>query len=118
LTGEVGPDMITWHHVTEENSVHIFWLLPQYLVLTVGEILFSITSMEFAYSQAPATMKSVLQVGAPACTQPTWHMAAWQAMYLMTTAVGNLITMIIVEIFSAIGWEQVGDGSCNVGVTF
>ena len=26
----------------------------------------------------------------------------------MTTAVGNLITMVIVEIFSAIGLEQVG----------
>ena len=31
-----------------------------------------------------------------------------QALYLMTTAVGNLITMVIVEIFSAIGLEQVG----------
>jgi dipeptide/tripeptide permease len=90
--------MVTWYHVTEENSVHIFWLLPQYLVLTVGEILFSITSMEFAYSQAPATMKSVLQ-----------------ALYLMTTAMGNLITMLIVELFSALGWEQVGDGSWTEG---
>ena len=33
------------------DLVHIFWLLPQYIVLTVGEILFSITSLEFAYSQ-------------------------------------------------------------------
>ena len=40
------------------------WLLPQYVVVTVGEILFSITSMEFAYSQAPPSMKSVLQVSA------------------------------------------------------
>ena len=40
------------------------WLLPQYAVVTVGEILFSITSMEFAYSQAPPSMKSVLQVSA------------------------------------------------------
>jgi len=55
----------------------------------VSEILFSITSLEFAYSQAPKSMKSVIQ-----------------ALYLMTTAVGNLITMIIVEIFSAIGLEQ------------
>jgi len=75
--------------VVEDNRVHIMWLLPQYVVVTVGEILFSITSMEFAYSQAPPSMKSVLQ-----------------ALYLMTTAVGNLITMVIVEIFSAIGLEQ------------
>ena len=78
------------YEVTSPNSVHIFWLLPQYFVVTVGEILFSITSMEFAYSQAPKSMKSVIQ-----------------ALYLMTTAVGNLITMVIVEIFSAIGLPQV-----------
>ena len=48
--------------VVEDNRVHIMWLLPQYVVVTVGEILFSITSMEFAYSQAPPSMKSVLQV--------------------------------------------------------
>ena len=50
--------------VVEDNRVHIMWLLPQYVVVTVGEILFSITSMEFAYSQAPPSMKSVLQVSA------------------------------------------------------
>ena len=50
------------YEVITPNSVHIFWLLPQYIVVTVGEILFSITSMEFAYSQAPKSMKSVIQV--------------------------------------------------------
>lgn len=29
----------------------IFWIFPQYFVLTVGEVLFSITSLEFAYTQ-------------------------------------------------------------------
>jgi len=88
-TSPAGEDDISVFEVTTPNSVHIFWLLPQYFVVTVGEILFSITSMEFAYSQAPKSMKSVIQ-----------------ALYLMTTAVGNLITMVIVEIFSAIGLEQ------------
>ena len=64
--GEVpGAPVVLWYPVTEPNSIHIFWILPQYFVLTVGEILFSITSMEFAYSQAPASMKSVLQVHNP-----------------------------------------------------
>eukprot|EP00092_Neocalanus_flemingeri_P038886 GFUD01042334.1.p1 GENE.GFUD01042334.1~~GFUD01042334.1.p1 ORF type:complete len:749 (-),score=165.53 GFUD01042334.1:67-2313(-) len=84
-----GQENVSVYFVTSPNSVHIFWLLPQYAVVTIGEILFSITSMEFAYSQAPPSMKSVIQ-----------------ALYLMTTAVGNLITMVIVEIFSAIGLEQ------------
>ena len=85
-----GQETITVTSIVEDNKVHIMWLLPQYIVVTVGEILFSITSMEFAYSQAPPSMKSVLQ-----------------ALYLMTTAVGNLITMVIVEIFSAFGLAQV-----------
>ena len=37
--------------VVEDNKIHIMWLLPQYTIVTIGEILFSITSMEFAYSQ-------------------------------------------------------------------
>ena len=93
----VGDDITTmpsvWYRVTEPNSIHIFWLLPQYLVISICEVLFSITSLEFAYSQAPTTMKSVLQ-----------------SLYLMTTAVGNLITVLIVEIFLALGWEQVNTG--------
>ena len=56
--------------VVEDNRVHIMWLLPQYAVVTVGEILFSITSMEFAYSQAPPSMKSVLQVSVTSQLSP------------------------------------------------
>jgi len=75
--------------VVEDNQIHIMWLLPQYTIVTIGEILFSITSLEFAYSQAPPSMKSVLQ-----------------SLFLMTTAVGNLITMAIIEIFSAFDLPQ------------
>ena len=37
--------------LTKENSVHMLWLIPQFFVITVGEILFSITALEFSYSQ-------------------------------------------------------------------
>ena len=50
------------YKAVSENSVHMMWLLPQYVVVTVSEILFSITSLEFSYSQAPPSMKSILQV--------------------------------------------------------
>ena len=37
--------------LTQENSIHMLWLLPQYFVITVGEIMLSITGLEFSYSQ-------------------------------------------------------------------
>merc|ERR1712061_217520 len=68
---------------TDANSVHMMLLLPQYIILTCGEILFSITGLEFAYTQSPASMKAVVQ-----------------ALYLLTTAGGNLIDWIVVAALS------------------
>ncbi|XP_071743683.1 solute carrier family 15 member 2 isoform X1 [Lepeophtheirus salmonis] len=59
-------------------NVHIFWQVPQYVILTVGEILFSVTGLEFSYSQAPTSMKAVVQ-------------AAW----LVTNALGNVLVIIV-----------------------
>lgn len=66
--------------VTQENSIHMLWLIPQYVVMTMGEVLFSVTGLEFAFTQAPISMKSLLQ-------------AAW----LLTVAFGNLVVIIIAE---------------------
>ncbi|XP_054729960.1 peptide transporter family 1 isoform X2 [Anastrepha obliqua] len=67
--------------VTTPNSMSIFWLIPQYVIMTLGEVMFSVTGLEFSYSQAPVTMKSVLQ-------------ACW----LLTVAFGNVIVVIIAEL--------------------
>lgn len=58
--------------------------------MTAGEVMFSVTGLEFAYSQAPATMKSLLQ-------------ACW----LLTVAFGNVIVVIIAEakIFQSQAYE-------------
>jgi len=72
---------VTPYTLTSPNTVHILWLLPQYIVITVGEVMFSITGLEFSYSQAPESMKSVVQ-------------AAW----LLTVAFGNLIVIVIAEL--------------------
>ena len=64
--------------LTIPNSVHILWIIPQYFVLTASEIMISITGLEFSYSQAPESMKSVVQ-------------AAW----LLTVAFGNVIVIIV-----------------------
>lgn len=33
------------------TSVHRIWQLPQYIIITAGEVMFSVTGLEFAYSQ-------------------------------------------------------------------
>ena len=37
--------------LTQENSIHMLWLFPQYFVITAAEIMISITGLEFSYSQ-------------------------------------------------------------------
>lgn len=79
-----------------ENCVSVFWQIPQYVIITAGEVLFSVTGLEFgtdrrghsfvltlplvliAYSQAPQSMKGV-------CS------AAW----LFTVAIGNLLVILV-----------------------
>nr|CAD7438468.1 unnamed protein product [Timema bartmani] len=66
--------------VTSPNTMHMLWLIPQYVIMTMGEVMFSITGLEFAFTQAPVSMKSVLQSG-----------------WLLTVAFGNLVVIIIAE---------------------
>ena len=49
-----------WIDGGSERSVSILWQLLPYVTLTSAELLVSITGLEFAYSQAPRTLKSVL----------------------------------------------------------
>ncbi|XP_043660610.1 peptide transporter family 1 isoform X4 [Drosophila teissieri] len=67
--------------VTSPNSMHMLWLVPQYVVMTLGEVMFSVTGLEFSYSQSPPSMKSVLQ-------------ACW----LLTVAFGNVIVVVVAEL--------------------
>ncbi|XP_036396014.1 solute carrier family 15 member 1-like [Megalops cyprinoides] len=62
------------------NTFHMAWQIPQYFLMTTGEVVFSVTGLEFSYSQAPSNMKSVLQAG-----------------WLFTVAVGNIIVLIVAE---------------------
>uniref|UniRef100_A0A671XTU9 Solute carrier family 15 member 2 n=1 Tax=Sparus aurata TaxID=8175 RepID=A0A671XTU9_SPAAU len=71
------------------NDVHIAWQIPQYALITMGEVLFSITGLEFSYSQAPANMKSVLQGG-----------------WLLTVAFGNVIVLIVAEGYLLSQWKE------------
>ncbi len=37
--------------LTNASSVHMLWQVPQYAVLTLGEVLFTITGYELAYNE-------------------------------------------------------------------
>uniref|UniRef100_A0A3P9B6M5 Solute carrier family 15 member 1 n=1 Tax=Maylandia zebra TaxID=106582 RepID=A0A3P9B6M5_9CICH len=74
-------DSITVVEDIEPNSVHMALQIPQYFFITAGEVMFSVTGLEFSYSQAPSNMKAVLQAG-----------------WLFTVAIGNFIVLIVAEI--------------------
>jgi len=59
------------------TPLSIFWQVLPYALLTLGEVLVSATGLEFAYSQAPASMKGVV-------------MSFWN----LTTTVGNLWVLL------------------------
>uniref|UniRef100_A0A669E133 Solute carrier family 15 member 1 n=1 Tax=Oreochromis niloticus TaxID=8128 RepID=A0A669E133_ORENI len=77
----IPSDSITVVEDIEPNSVHMALQIPQYFFITAGEVMFSVTGLEFSYSQAPSNMKAVLQAG-----------------WLFTVAVGNFIVLIVAEI--------------------
>ncbi|XP_043360872.1 solute carrier family 15 member 2 isoform X2 [Dermochelys coriacea] len=71
------------------NNVHIAWQLPQYVLISAGEVMFSITGLAFSYSQAPVSMKSVLQAG-----------------WLLTVAFGNAIVLIVAQAALLEQWAE------------
>lgn len=108
------------------KSVHLLWQLPQYIVLTAGETMFSptgkihcinifvlfliqnlicfqsfgFTGLEFSYEEAPESMKSVVT-------------AFWQ----LTIAIGNVITIVFMsgaEPFESKAYEFILFGSLMV----
>ncbi len=56
----------------------IGWQLPAYALLSAGEVMVSITALEFAYTQAPAHMKSIVM-----------------ACYLLSVSAGNAFTALV-----------------------
>lgn len=61
-----------------EKSLSIFLLLPQYILIAAAEVLVWISSVQFAYSQSPSKMKSVMN-----------------SFVYLVVAGGNLIVLII-----------------------
>lgn len=62
----------------DRHFMHMAWLMPQYIVMTLGEVLITVPLMDFSYNEAPESMKSILQ-----------------AFRLSTIGAGNLIVAIV-----------------------
>ncbi len=62
----------------QDTQIHVFWQLIPYFLITLSEVLVSITGLEFAYSQAPKRMKSTV-------------MGFW----LLTVAFGNALVALL-----------------------
>ena len=60
------------------RSVNVLAQVPQLVVMSVAEILVSVTGLEFFYAEAPETLKSTMT-----------------SMFLLTTAIGNIFTGVI-----------------------
>ncbi|KAF2878617.1 hypothetical protein ILUMI_27550 [Ignelater luminosus] len=46
--------------IAKPNNIHVLWIIPPYIVISVGEILFSITGSAFSYCQTPKNMKTLV----------------------------------------------------------
>lgn len=61
------------HAIDAGGQPSVWWQLLAYLLLTTGEVLVSVTGLEFAYTQAPPRLKSLIA-----------------AFWLLTVSIGNL----------------------------
>lgn len=66
---------------SDGSKVSVLWQVLPYLIMTQSEVMVSITGLEFAYTQAPARMKSTI-------------MGFW----LLTVALGNKLVAIITKL--------------------
>jgi proton-dependent oligopeptide transporter, POT family len=72
--------VIAWIESRIQNGhvVSIWWQILAYAILTCGEVLVSITGLEFSYTQAPLSMKSFIM-----------------ALFYLAVSVGNLFTAAV-----------------------
>ncbi len=63
------------------TKISVLWQIIPFLVITMAEVMISITGLQFAYTQAPRSMKSTIM-----------------SMWLLTVFFGNMITAYIAKI--------------------
>ncbi|CAF4745820.1 unnamed protein product [Pieris macdunnoughi] len=74
-------DAAVLHSPNPPNELHLAWIVPQYLLISIAEIMFAVSGLEFSFTQAPKCMKTIT-------------IAAWY----MSVAIGNLIVILVAQI--------------------
>ncbi len=64
--------------ISDGETPHIIWQILAYAVITMAEVMVSITTLEFSYTQAPKRMKSLIM-----------------AVYMLSVSAGNLFTAVV-----------------------
>lgn len=74
--------VVAWieQRIQDGHVVSLWWQIFAYVILTAGEVLVSITALEFSYKQAPLKLKSFVM-----------------ALFLLSTSVGNLLIAAVNE---------------------
>ncbi|HEY0914328.1 MAG TPA: MFS transporter [Solimonas sp.] len=77
FVGALSFVLIAWIENRIQNGIvtSVWWQILAYAILTSGEVLVSVTALEYSYKQAPLRMKSFIM-----------------ALYLLSLSAGNLLT--------------------------
>lgn len=78
-TGNLDESCIACDVVPIKSTLNVMWQVPQFLLVGISEILASVTTLEFFYSQAPESMRSFTA-----------------ALNLFTTAIGSWVCIPII----------------------
>ncbi|CAF1015355.1 unnamed protein product [Rotaria magnacalcarata] len=63
------------------NNITVAWQIPSYFLISISEVFAAITGLEYAYTKAPASMKSVVV-----------------SLFLLTTAIGNALSFVFLPL--------------------
>ncbi|CAF4706872.1 unnamed protein product, partial [Rotaria sp. Silwood2] len=63
------------------NDITVAWQTPTYFFIAISEIFASITGLEYAFTQAPASMKSIVM-----------------SLFLFTSAIGSALNFALVPV--------------------
>ena len=84
--GAFGISAMIQCYIDAGDTPNVAWQLPAYIVITMAEIMISVTCLEFSYKQAPTQMKAVIM-----------------GCYYLSIALGNLFTAGVNSLFDLKG---------------